>query len=110
MRNLITNAIKFTPDGGHVYVTSEPKTGRVELEVRDTGIGISADEQNAVFEKFYEVRDHLNHNSGTFDFKGGGLGLGLSTVKAILNAHGSGISLKSEPGKGSSFSFCLDSA
>lgn len=107
--NLIANAIRFTADGGKITVSCEKLDRKLCISVTDTGIGIAVSEQPLIFEKFYEVRDHLNHNSGTFEFNSGGLGLGLATVKAVVEAHGSSVSLLSEEGKGSQFSFTLES-
>ncbi|MDD2943702.1 MAG: ATP-binding protein [bacterium] len=107
--NLIANAIRFTRDQGQVTVSCRQLSNKFLISVADTGIGIPAAEQPMIFEKFYEVRDHLNHNSGTFEFNSGGLGLGLATVKAVIEAHGSSVTLVSEEGKGSEFSFTLES-
>jgi two-component system phosphate regulon sensor histidine kinase PhoR len=75
--------------------------------VRDTGIGLDALQIPLIFEKFYEVQSALNHSSGDLQFKSGGLGLGLATVKAILKAHGTSCEVQSEVGSGSIFSFSL---
>ena len=77
------------------------------MEVSDTGIGLEKDEIPLIFEKFYEVGDSLNHSSGDLEFKSGGLGLGLATVRAILKAHGSTCEVSSDAGKGSTFAFFL---
>ncbi|MCB0345521.1 MAG: GAF domain-containing protein [Bdellovibrionales bacterium] len=103
--NLLDNAIRFTPDGGKIVVSARHSAGEIEVGVRDTGIGIEADQIPAIFDKFYEVTDVLNHSSGTYEFKSAGLGLGLATVWAILEAHGTQVKVESTPGKGSYFSF-----
>lgn len=105
--NLISNAIRFTDDGGKITLSASAQSGMVRIEVRDTGIGIDPSQHQLIFEKFYEVGDSMQHSSGEFEFQSGGLGLGLSSVRAILNSHGASIQVESELGKGSSFSFHL---
>ncbi len=108
--NLVSNAIRFTADGGKIKIAAKPSPGVVEVSVVDTGIGIEANEIPLIFEKFYEVGEASKHSSGTFEFKSGGLGLGLPVAKNIIEAHGSSIDVKSVFGKGSEFSFRLKSA
>jgi signal transduction histidine kinase len=107
LKNLISNAIRFTADGGKISLTAKKQAGMIEFTVSDSGIGIDADSLNLLFEKFFEVGDVLQHSSGDLEFKSRGLGLGLATVKSILASHGADIEVKSEEGKGSTFSFCL---
>ena len=107
MNNLVSNAIRFTPDGGKVTISAAQAAGFVKLSVKDTGIGVDENQLSVIFEKFYEVSDVLGHSSGDLEFKSAGLGLGLSTVKSILNAHGSSIEVSSKIGAGSTFSFNL---
>lgn len=90
--NLISNAIKYTPDGGKVTVEGRPSTlngaePAVEIVVADTGIGINTEHQERIFEKFFRVDDTLHHSTGKTKFKGAGPGLGLSLVKGIAEAH-----------------------
>jgi PAS domain S-box-containing protein len=87
--NLISNAVKFTPDGGHVDVRVFPQNGDVAIEVADTGIGISANEQGQLFQKFFRT-------SAAGDRAIQGTGLGLSISKAIVEAHAGRIELESE--------------
>src|SRR5262249_33679931 len=105
--NLLANAIRFTSDGGCIEIGAEKSAGRIEISVKDTGIGISAEDIPLIFEKFFEVTDILQHSSGSFEFMSSGLGLGLCAVRAILAAHGSSIDVKSRIGEGSTFSFRL---
>lgn len=107
LKNLIANAIRFTPDHGKIALTAEKSTGLVRIAVTDSGIGIEEKEMDLIFEKFYEVAGLLEHSSGTYEFKSCGLGLGLPTVRAIVEAHGSSVNVESTPGKGSCFSFRL---
>ncbi len=100
LENLLTNALKFTPDNGRVEVRLWRDGGEVVAEVADTGIGIAPEEQRRIFERFYQVQSSSTR-------KYGGIGLGLAIVRQILDAHGATIELASEPGKGSTFRFRL---
>lgn len=95
VRNVLTNAIKFTPDGGTITVDGRPLSGFVELTISDTGIGISAEDQMEIFEKFGQVGRVDLHSSGKTKFKGGGPGLGLPIARGILEAHGGSIWVES---------------
>jgi signal transduction histidine kinase len=99
LRNLIGNAIKYTPDGGNVTVNGrfidEATQPEIEITVRDTGIGIDPQNQQLVFEKFYQTGEVLLHSSGKTKFKGGGPGLGLAIARGIVNAHHGRIWLES---------------
>jgi len=95
--HLIQNAIKSTPDGGQIRVTGrlisskdsqEGSPDFVEVLVADTGIGISSDDLERIFEKFYRVGNVLLHSSGDTKFKGAGPGLGLTIARGIVEAHG----------------------
>jgi len=89
--NLVTNAIRFTPDKGVIKVSvSVPAMhpGFLQLTVADTGIGIPPREIERIFEEFYESGPVEHHHSGTIEFKSGGIGLGLSLVKGIIAEHG----------------------
>jgi signal transduction histidine kinase/predicted metal-dependent HD superfamily phosphohydrolase len=105
--NLISNAIRFTPDGGKILLESNVSSGMVTISVSDNGIGIEDSQIAAIFDKFYEVGNAMNHSSGEFEFKSGGLGLGLASVQAILEAHNASIQVQSKPGEGSKFIFHL---
>ena len=90
---LLVNAIKFTPDGGKVTISTRPgliddEIPGVEIAVRDTGIGLDAEHHDLVFEKFYQVGSVAIHSSGKTTFKGGGSGLGLAIVRGVARAHG----------------------
>ena len=98
--NLLTNAVKFTPDGGRVDVLARREGELLEVAVRDTGIGIASDDQEAVFEEFRQVgRHYTNKQEGT--------GLGLTLTRRFVELHGGTIRLASEPGKGSTFTFTI---
>jgi len=100
---LIQNAVKFTPDGGEIRVSSKIEGDYCVLSVKDTGIGIAVEEQGKIFEKFYEVQSSNYHSSSKDAFLGGGLGIGLPSVKAIAQAMGGGVKVKSELGRGAEF-------
>jgi two-component system phosphate regulon sensor histidine kinase PhoR len=96
--NLIYNAIKFTPPGGKVSVFAEPVGNEVVVSVRDTGVGIPADDLPRIFERFYKA-DRAR--------SGGGTGLGLAIAKHIVQGHGGRIWAESTEGRGSTFHFSL---
>jgi signal transduction histidine kinase/CheY-like chemotaxis protein len=98
--NLVTNAIKFTPVGGHVVVTADPVKGAVRFAVTDTGPGLTEQEQKFLFQKYSEL-------AGRKKAELKGTGLGLFICKSVVEAHGGTIGVTSEPGKGSSFHFTL---
>jgi signal transduction histidine kinase/DNA-binding LacI/PurR family transcriptional regulator len=92
VENIIVNAIKFTPDGGSIFVTASsiPVDGRgavCEIRIRDTGIGIDPANQTIIFEKLYQLGKVELHSSGRTTFKGGGPGLGLAIAAGIVKAH-----------------------
>ena len=98
--NLLSNAVKFTPDGGRVDVSARPVDGAVEIQVRDTGIGIAPEDHAAVFEEFKQVgRDYTRKAEGT--------GLGLALTRRFVELHGGAINLQSAPDKGSTFTITL---
>jgi two-component system phosphate regulon sensor histidine kinase PhoR len=96
--NLIHNAVKFTRSGGEVVLGAEAVSGEVRFAVRDTGIGIPADDVTRIFERFYRV-DKSRTGSGT--------GLGLSIAKHIVEAHRGKIWAESVEGRGSTFYFSI---
>ena len=90
---LIVNAIKYSPDGSMIIITTRPvrindEIPGVEVAVRDRGIGIDAEHLDLIFEKFYQVGGVDIHSSGKTTYKGGGPGLGLAIVKGVVRAHG----------------------
>jgi PAS domain S-box-containing protein len=103
MDNLITNAIKYSPDGGNITIGGRYNDDTMTIFVRDEGEGIPETELNRVFERFYRVDNKLTSKT-----KGTGLGLYLS--KMIVEAHAGKINVKSQPGHGSTFYFTLPRA
>ncbi len=98
--NLVNNAIKFAPSQGKIGITSQ-KTGRdVQVDVSDSGCGMSEKEQAGLFQEFYRIDNPINQQVR-------GTGLGLALVKNIVEAHNGKIWIKSKPGQGSTFSFTL---
>jgi signal transduction histidine kinase len=97
--NLLSNALKFTPEGGRIDVGARQRDGVAEVSVADTGIGIAPADQEAVFEEFRQV--------GTADKKAEGTGLGLALSRKFIELHGGRIWVESEVGKGSTFRFTL---
>jgi len=100
--NLIGNAVKFTPGGGTVSVGAAPIEGGCEFFVRDTGIGIPAEQLGRVFERYWQARDNRAVSDGA--------GVGLHICKGIIEAHGGRIRVESVPGAGSTFYFTLPGA
>jgi signal transduction histidine kinase len=96
--NLLSNAVKFTPAGGRVELCAAYRNGALEVAVSDTGVGIAAQDQQAVFEEFRQVGADATR-------RGEGTGLGLSLAKRMVELHGGRIWLTSEPGAGSTFTF-----
>jgi signal transduction histidine kinase len=94
-RNLIANAIKFTPDGGKILIDGRKLPGFVEVTFQDTGIGIDPQDNDRIFEKFGRTGSVSLHSSGKTKFKGGGPGLGLPITKGIIEAHGGAIWVES---------------
>ncbi len=98
MMNLIHNAVKFTPAGGKITVSARTSDREVEFSIRDTGVGISAEDLPRIFERFYKADKSRS---------GGGTGLGLSIARHIVELHGGRIRVESKEGKGSTFFFTL---
>lgn len=93
--NLLTNASKFTPEGGRITVSAASENGRLVIQVADSGMGIPAEKQELIFQPYYQVNG------------GRGSGLGLAITKFLVELHGGNIWLESATSKGSTFSFSL---
>jgi signal transduction histidine kinase len=94
--NLLTNAVKYTPDGGTITVSGRELPGFLEVTITDTGIGIAPENQEQIFEKFAGFRNIDLHSSSKTNFKGGGPGLGLPITRGIIEAHGGTLWVESE--------------
>ncbi|MEZ0394884.1 MAG: HAMP domain-containing sensor histidine kinase [Anaerolineales bacterium] len=99
--NLVENALKFTPPGGGVFLRAQAVPGGVEVEVSDTGLGMTPEVQAHIFERFYQA--DASRAGGSRH----GAGLGLAIAQEILRAHGGRISVRSTPGEGSTFTVFL---
>ena len=98
--NLVGNSIKFTPAGGQIEVLIYDLATKVKIVVKDTGIGISEENQKYIFDRFNQVIDAESETKG-------GSGLGLTIVKQLIELHGGTIEVKSELNKGSEFIITL---
>ncbi len=97
--NLLSNAVKFTPEGGRIDVRALPADGTIEVSVTDTGVGIAPEDQQAIFEEFRQVGHAAHKREGT--------GLGLALARKFVELHGGRLWVKSEVGRGSTFTFTL---
>ncbi|MCC2473597.1 envelope stress sensor histidine kinase HitS [Bacillus pacificus] len=98
--NLIHNSIKFTPNGGTITIQLKEYEKVVEVRIRDSGIGISKEQKQHIFERFYKADSSRNRAYG-------GSGLGLAIVKKVLDLHQGEIKVESEEGKGTEFIVCI---
>ena len=111
-RNIISNAIKFTPDGGRIDITATVQPGdkgdHVLVSISDTGVGINREDLELIFEKFYRAYDPSLHSSGSYKFMGAGPGLGLTIARGVIEGHGGKVWAESsghnmETGPGTTF-------
>lgn len=101
--NLLTNAVRYTPEGGHITVSAKLVRDQVELSVRDTGEGIRPENQARIFEKFVRLSNNGKRPAGS-------TGLGLAITKTLVETQGGSVRLESEFGKGSAFTVALPAA
>ena len=100
LSNLVSNAQKYTPVGGGIRIVVQPEDGRVRVDVQDSGIGISAEDQARLFSRFFRAENDATRAVH-------GTGLGLMITRSLVLMHGGYLSVTSSPGKGSTFSFTL---
>jgi len=101
--NLLDNAVRFTPEGGHIEVSASWHNGSVEVRVTDDGVGIPAEHLPHLFERFYRADEARSRDDG-------GTGIGLAIARSVIEAHGGRIWAESQPGRGSVFAFELPAA
>ncbi len=101
--NLLVNALRYTSEGGSIQLHAELVNDRVQVEVRDSGMGIQPEELPYIFDPFYRVEKSRPRNGD----KSGGVGLGLAIVKGLVEAHDGKIWVESDPGQGTLFTFTL---
>ncbi|MCB9446072.1 MAG: hybrid sensor histidine kinase/response regulator [Ardenticatenaceae bacterium] len=94
--HVLQNAIKYTPDKGHIYIVGREVNDAVDLIIKDTGIGVPVEEQRHIFDQFYSLGAIEHHSTSKYAFQGGGLGLGLAIAKGIVEAHNGRIWVESE--------------
>jgi signal transduction histidine kinase len=85
--NVLSNALKYTPDGGQITLSLAIIDGFLELTITDTGIGIDPEDQLLIFREFYTAGDTTLHSTSQTAYKGGGIGLGLAIARGIIEAH-----------------------
>jgi two-component system sensor histidine kinase VicK len=95
MEEMLSNAVKYTPDGGIIRVSGRVANGEVLMEVADEGNGIPPEQISHVFEPFFSFENPELHSSGNYKYQGGGIGLGFTITHMIMDLHGGGISIKS---------------
>jgi PAS domain S-box-containing protein len=103
LTNLVSNAHKYTPEGGQITVVAAAAGDGIRLEVRDTGVGLSPEEQARLFTRFYRAQNRATQEAG-------GTGLGLAITRALVEAHGGRIAVESSPGRGATFRLTLPTA
>ncbi len=94
--NIITNAVKYTPDGGRIVIRGARIDKAVHIAVEDSGIGVDPEDQRRIFDRFYILHDVALHRSSKTAFKGGGLGVGLTVARGIIEGHGGKVWVESE--------------
>ena len=94
-RNVVLNAIKYTPDGGRIDITATQQGDEILVSIRDSGIGIDPKNYELVFEKFFRAHDPSLHSTGATKFMGAGPGLGLTIARGVIEAHGGRIWVES---------------
>jgi len=100
LRNLLSNAIRYTPSQGEIHLTASRSDSGVTISIRDTGVGIAPEHLPSIFERFYRADSSRTRATG-------GTGLGLAIVKQMVQAHGGQITVASQKGQGTCFTLTL---
>jgi signal transduction histidine kinase len=95
-RNVVLNAIKYTPDGGRIDISGSQQDDGILISIKDSGIGIDPRNHELIFEKFFRAHDPSLHSTGATKFMGAGPGLGLTIARGVIAAHGGRIWVESE--------------
>jgi signal transduction histidine kinase len=95
-RNVVLNAIKYTPDGGRIDISGHQQDGEILISIKDSGIGIDPKNHELIFEKFFRAHDPSLHSTGATKFMGAGPGLGLTIARGVIAAHGGRIWVESD--------------
>jgi len=104
----VSNAVRFTPDGGRVEVGAARVRDHLVFSVTDTGVGIEPEHQRRLAEHAFAVGDSLqHHSSSTLEFKSAGLGLGIPIARGIAEAHGGRLLIESRPGSGTTVTISI---
>lgn len=94
--SIVSNAMKYTPDGGRIHIAGRQVEDMLHISVQDTGVGIPPEEIERIFDRFYVLEDTQLHHTSKTALKGGGLGLGLTVTRGIIEAHGGRVWAESE--------------
>jgi PAS domain S-box-containing protein len=93
---ILSNAIKYTSDGKRIWVTARSDGGRAMIEIKDEGIGVPAGKKALIFEPFFSLEDHYKHATSQYQYMGGGIGMGLTLSRLIMEYHGGRLELASD--------------
>jgi PAS domain S-box-containing protein len=96
LSEILSNAIKYTSDGMRIWITARSEQGRAVVEIRDEGIGIPAGKKSLIFEPFFSLEDHYKHATSQYQYMGGGIGMGLTLSRLIMEYHDGKLELESE--------------
>jgi PAS domain S-box-containing protein len=96
LSEILSNAIKYTSDGTRIWITARQEPGGVVVEIRDEGIGIPDGKKSLIFEPFFSLEDHYKHATSQYQYMGGGIGMGLTLSRLIMEFHGGKLELESE--------------
>jgi signal transduction histidine kinase len=108
INELLSNAVKYTPDGKNIHLSARKDGGHVVIEIRDEGIGIPQEMKERVFDPYFSLENPIYYTSSKLKFKGGGIGLGLTVARMIMEFHDGSLTVKSDgENKGSTVTLTL---